>query len=272
MWQAIAGSIAAPILGRLLGEALAKGDQKRADALYQQAVDQYGQQAADELAQVSFQSLGKSQMGAVQGDAQMDSYAREALRRIAQDAATPGLTAEEKMAQAEAQAEAARYEAGQRGAIEQNAQARGIGGSGFELASRLSAEQGGAERANRAAMAASANAEARRRLAQEQLLHGAAGYQGQLFGQSADKARADDAFRRFDAEMANQQAQWRYGQQAALRDKQAGAFAAQGGRYDDKADRTRETWTEAGSGVSSGIGAAGANADYAAWLKSKEKK
>jgi hypothetical protein len=268
MIEMLAIGAALPIVGRLIDEALSKGDKREAERLYAQAEAQFGPEARAELDAVRFQSLGPSAMAGVQGDGQMDAYAREALRRIAQDASTAGLTAEERLATAEAQTDAAQFARGQREATLQNAAARGISGSGFELASRMSADQDAAGRASRAAMQASASAEARRRMAQGQLLSGATGYQGQLFGQAAQKAQAKDAVDRFNTSMANDAAQWRYGQQQQLRANQAEALTNRADRKMGHA--TRGTFAGAGVGLGQGVQAVSnyqQNQAYLDWLK-----
>ena len=58
-----------------------------------------------------------------------------------------GLTDADRLAQQSANRQAALQEQSQRGAIMQNAQMRGVGGSGLEMASALSAQQAGANRA-----------------------------------------------------------------------------------------------------------------------------
>lgn len=58
-----------------------------------------------------------------------------------------GLTNADRLAQQSANRQAALQEQAQRGAIMQNAQMRGVGGSGIELAGQLAAQQGGANRA-----------------------------------------------------------------------------------------------------------------------------
>ena len=58
-----------------------------------------------------------------------------------------GLTEADRLAQQSANRQAALQEQAQRGAIMQNAQMRGVGGSGVELAGQLAAQQGGANRA-----------------------------------------------------------------------------------------------------------------------------
>lgn len=72
-----------------------------------------------------------------------------------------GLTAADRLAQQQANKQAAMYEQSQRQGIMQNAQMRGIGGSGLEMASALSAQQGGADRSQMNQTAIAQNAQQR---------------------------------------------------------------------------------------------------------------
>lgn len=84
---------------------------------------------------------------------------QQALNRY-QALSTTGFDAADQMAQQQANAEAARYEQSQRQAIMQNAQMRGMGGSGMTMQAQLAAQQGGADRAqaNQTAIAQEARA------------------------------------------------------------------------------------------------------------------
>jgi hypothetical protein len=71
---------------------------------------------------------------------------QQALDRYSQ-LATTGFTDADRLAQQQANNEAARYEQAQREGIAQDARMRGMSGSGMEMASQLAAQQGGADRA-----------------------------------------------------------------------------------------------------------------------------
>lgn len=245
------GSVAAPIVGAGVGKLLSLGDEEEARKAERLALAQYLglDPSAVELSNVE----GPSAMEGVHADPRMEAYQMEALRRIANDASTVGMTAEERAAMAEAQNDAAAFEQGQRGAIMDNARARGIGGSGFELAAQLGAQQGSAQRANRASMAAAAQAEARRRQAQSQLLSGAGQVRGQAFGEAADRAQAHDALARWRADTANRNAQWRYGQQAGLADAKADQYGQQADSRRGSAQETQRMWGGIGQGVGEGL-------------------
>lgn len=91
-------------------------------------------------------------------------------------------------------------ERGQREAILQNAAARGIAGSGIELASKMGAEQGAATRLANQGFQAAADANQRKLAA----IQGVGQLGGQVRAQDAEKAAAQNAINQFNA--ANRQA------------------------------------------------------------------
>lgn len=114
-----------------------------------------------------------------------------------------GMTAQDKLALSDIQSQNAQAERGSREAILMNARERGIGGSGLELAAQLQAQQGAADRNNRAGLDVAAQAQQR---ALEAILQsGELGgkVQSQQFSEEAQKAAAQDAINRFNT--ANRQ-------------------------------------------------------------------
>lgn len=89
---------------------------------------------------------------------------------------------------------------GAREAIMQNANERGIGGSGFELVNKLTEQQGSATRANQAAVQAAADAEQRALQAISQSATVGSNVRGQDYAQEAAKASAIDAINKFNTQ------------------------------------------------------------------------
>lgn len=85
-------------------------------------------------------------------------------------------------------------------AITQNAQERGVYGGGVEMASRMLAEQAAATRASNEGV--NVNAEAQRRALEAIMQSGQLGGQiaGQTFGESSERAQAQDAIERFNTQ------------------------------------------------------------------------
>lgn len=186
-------ALLAPSIGAAIGKLFGAGKQDKAEKLYQAA-----------LAQVMPEVIAETETRLVRPDAGGIAAQRAALAAFGRDAQSGGLGPEDKLNQAEAQDEAARFTRGQRGALDQLAMRRGTFDSGTQYAGQLMAQQGGADRANRAAMMAAAEASRRRRAALQML--GALG--GQVRGQSSqEQASNRDALlgiKRFNA--ANMQA------------------------------------------------------------------
>lgn len=238
------------IVGSLIGQALGAGDRAEAERIRAKAAELFGDDNVNRIIQES--NLGPSQMGQVQADPQAVAAQRLALQRMQEDSTTVGLTAPERAEYAAATDDAAQYERGQREAILQNAQARGVGGSGLELAALLQGQQGGAMRAHRAGLDAAAQAARRRALANMQMGQFGGQLRGQGFGEDSDKAQAADAIARFNAantrDLKTMQLQGQYSnamEQAAAKD--------------GNARQTSQTWGGVGEGVGDAFATA---ADY----------
>jgi hypothetical protein len=114
-----------------------------------------------------------------------------------------GLTLRDKANLERIKAEQAAFERGQREAILQNAQARGVAGSGLELAQSMLAQQQGANRAAQGGLDAAALAQERALAAILQGGQLGGQIRGQDFEQQARIAQARDAIAQFNAQ--NQQ-------------------------------------------------------------------
>jgi hypothetical protein len=105
-------------------------------------------------------------------------------------------------------------ERGNREAILQNAAARGISGSGIELAANLANQQGGATALANQGFQSAADANARRMAA----IQGVGQLGGQIHGQEENKAQAQNAINQFNAanrqSVENQNTGWRNEAQA----------------------------------------------------------
>lgn len=243
-----------PMLFKALGDALSAGDRAEGARIRQQIADLYGPDALAEADRRS--TVGPSAMGQVQADPQAVAAQRLALQRMQEDASTVGLTAEERAEMSAGMDEAAQYERGQRGAILQNAQARGVGGSGLELAAQLEAQQGGAMRAHKAGQNAAAMAARRRALANMQMGQFGSQLRGQDFGEKSDRAKAQDVIEKFNANH-------KVGNFWNATQGQAQALSNQAAVKEGQAQNTSQTW--------SGVGAAGVQATGSLYDPDKQK-
>lgn len=259
----IAGA-ALPIVGGAVGALAGKGDADEAARIRQQIVDLYGDIDPLVLDALVAEQMGPSAFEGVKEDPALRSAQMSALERLMQVGREGGMTAEDRLVQAQAEREAARYERGQREAIEQNAQARGMGGGGQSFAAQLQAQQSGAERAYMGGMDAAAQAQ--RRALDAVIRGGQLGGQirGQDFDQAARKAQAADEIARFNAGQrtrageGNRDAQFQsFNANLGVADRKAGAMGRQA---DDKqmwSDRTRGAITGAFQGAGAAASAYG---------------
>jgi hypothetical protein len=254
----IALAVGLPTVGALLGELFSSGDREKAERLRTQIARMFGPDAMKSL-EVEAVKQGVTEFDKVKPDEQSVAAQRLALQRLQEDASTVGLTAEERAELEAAKADSAQYEQGQRGAIMQNAQARGVGGSGMELAQMLQSQQGSAMRNNQAATDAAAMASKRRALVNLQMGQFAGQMRGQGWEEQAARARAQDGINSFNTDVANSTNRYNTDTRKWGMDRQAGVLSGQADAFDGNARDTKQTW--AGIGQAGGQ-AAGSYLDY----------
>jgi hypothetical protein len=172
-------SVAAPIVGGLVGNLMGSGDRKRQAAMIKRAMaelDAVGQ-PPDLSREIIFKELqragiltpqleeeitiAESEMGSLkEQDTSLRGTQKEALERIKQQAAT-GLTAEDRATLNQARSEAQRDANANRQALRQQMQSRGLSGGGNELMMLLQGDQGAADQAAAASDSVMAQAQQR---------------------------------------------------------------------------------------------------------------
>jgi hypothetical protein len=215
MWQ-IAAAAAVQVVAGLMGQSAAAKDKRDAK--------KYMNEAAAEILKVmppdpesqkvffeQFRSAGiltpelekalpevQSEMSKVSTDPRLKDAQMSALQKL-QRTAEGGLDVGDKASLQAVKDQATQQEKSQRQAILQNMAARGMAGSGAELASQMSAQQGAADRNARGGLEVAAQAQ--RRALEAAMQSGQLGGQirGQDFEEQAQKARAVDAIRQFNA-------------------------------------------------------------------------
>jgi hypothetical protein len=151
------------------------------------------------------------------------------------------------------QSNAAR-EQGSRQAISQNMQARGMGGSGMELAQQLAAQQGGADRNAQSSMQIAGNAQDRALQAMISSGQMAGGIRNQDWSQAAEKARANDDINRFNTGTANQFQLANRQNQYDAKAGQAAGIGSQMNLNSAQAGHQQNLWNGIGQAASQGIG------------------
>lgn len=221
MSAAVAGAVAAPIIGGMIGAGAASKEREAADRVRQQMLAMFGEirvptpeeqkilletmkvqgELTPEMEQVITQ--GSSELANVSTDPRLKDAQLAALSSLQEIAGADGMSTTDKVKFNQIQSENNRNEQGQRGAIMQDMARRGQAGSGMELAAQLMNQQASAERASQQGMDVKAQAERR---ALEALMQGgqlAGDMRGQEFSEKARAAEAQDAINRFNA--ANRQ-------------------------------------------------------------------
>lgn len=265
-----AGGALGGLVGAVIGDSEGEKNRRRALRALQDASRMWGAIPTDinALGEDTY-SLGPS---AVEGvGASLDPATRQAqLRALSQvlaQAEAGGLDASARAQQAQALGAAAQQNRAQQGALLDSFAARGMSGSGTELAARLAAQQGAAQSNSMVGLQAAADAQARRMAALTQ----GASLAGQVrqadYGQSMDAARASDAVAQYNTrnrqDVANRNVDRRNQRAQANIDNRFRQAAGQQGSARDIADwnmtedeRKRRFHTGIGTGVGTGVGAA----------------
>ena len=147
----------------------------------------------------------QTEMANVSTDPRLRQAQMAALGGLQETVDTQGMSAADRYAMQQIQDQSAQQERGQRASILQNAQQRGVAGSGLELASQMQNQQESASRAANQGFAVAAQAQQAKLQALNQLGTLGGNIQGQDFSQQAQIAAAKDAISKFNA--TNQQNQ-----------------------------------------------------------------
>jgi len=194
-------------LGKLLRNAGTLGttwmrDQRQAKKKKKKAA-QLQEQMAAEAEAFADRDLGQTAFTGVQADPAMVAAQQQALQRT-QQVANEGYTQTDRDAMQQQLRDAARYEQGQRQSLQQDAQARGMGGSGFNIQSQLAAQQAGADRATETATDMAIEGRNRSQQANQQVAQMAGGMRDQGFGEQATRAGATDQYGQWRANTQGQ--------------------------------------------------------------------
>jgi len=146
--------------------------------------------------------LGPSEMEGVSTDPRLAATQMQALEQLA-GLSEGGLSEADIAALEQTRRSVEGSQEARQEAILQDMQQRGIGGAGAELAMRLAATQGAADRQNQASLDVTRQAQARALQALAQQANLAGQVRSQEFGEQSDIARAQDAIREFN--LRNQQ-------------------------------------------------------------------
>lgn len=190
------------LAGGLIGDALGANDRAEAERILRlittewSSADPYlrvGQEQYVNLGPSAFEGVGE-QVDPALRDAQL-----LALQSIMETGLSGGMDAQARARLAQAQEATARSESAARQALQQQAQARGMGTSMTGYATQLANQQGAAQRLGMEGTQAAADANQRALQAFAQGGSLAGQVRGQDYGQVADRARAADVIAAYNA-------------------------------------------------------------------------
>ncbi len=247
-----------------IGGAAAGADRAKQRAMLERILSEYGDISIPELESLVGEQLGPSAQESVSTDPRLRSEQVGALESLDQYAAE-GDTAGSKAAMHRILSDVARQEGAGRNAVLQNARARGVSGSGSELAAQLSNQQASADRAQSAGL--NQAAESQRRMLEAQLQKGklAGSIRSQDYGEATDAARAKDMISRYNAD-SRTRAQYhnagnperQFGMKMQLTNSKANAMNGVASNYGQSADRSAATGAGVGQAINIGANAIGA--------------
>lgn len=267
------------VLGSIIGEFWAQGDEKKRKKLLEQAMQEITrlnvpplqqQQIKLQLAELAVQ--GPSALEGVRVSPFFENVQKNAIESYQEQAQGQGLDAAGKAAMFQGRTAAGQAAAARQGAIRQDARARGIRGSGLDVVSQQIAAQQEADQVAAAGFGASADSQARREQARAQGAALAGQASDRSFSQQATRANAMDEAARFNANARNQNSQFNantrnqqavynsrligenYDRQLQLAQAKANARQGMAGYYGGNADRKRGMATDTGQAVGAAVG------------------
>lgn len=237
-----------------VGEILAGMDEQEADRIMQGVYGRLNKIQDPELKQMIAEQLGPSQAGAVKSDPMLAQAQQDALGRFTDIADSGGFTLSDKAALNQISNRISRQEAGQRGAIMENAAARGVGGSGLELAASLQNQQGAANRMSQEGMDMAG-------MAQQRVLDAIMGkgemagrMRSQGFNENMQTAQARDMINQYNAGARERAQRYNLGLPQQQYENQmrrfgieAGLDSTMAGRRDKSAMGQRKFWGTMGA-------------------------
>lgn len=154
-----------------------------------------------ELQRAIAEQTGGNAFDSAQIDPATRAYQMQALDRLGQEVRTKGLTEEDLAAQNQALMAAGRFESGQRGAAEQRAASRGMGGAMSAQLAALQGQQSAVNQANANAIDVAGQNRQRYMAALGQLGNQAGSVRGQDWAQAAARAQAQNQINQFNTGM-----------------------------------------------------------------------
>lgn len=153
--------------------------------------------------QAEAQLLNSNAFNSIKTDPSLTGAAKQALTQLQQIGSQGGMTAIDKAQLQDITNQTNQLAQSRNASVMQDAQQRGIGGSGLELANTLSNEQNAANTASNAGTQVAANAQQRALQAIQSAGGLGQSLESQAYGEQANKAQAQNAIDLFNTQTAN---------------------------------------------------------------------
>lgn len=193
-------STAVNIGGSIISYFVQKGEDDKANKILDAARDEFGQIQPEMFDEAALRVLGPSEFSKIQTNPEFQKAQEESLARFKELQEGGGLNAEDKANLNRIRNETARRASSRSALLREEMQARGIGGSGAELALRQMEGQNEAELNSQAGLDVAAQAQKRYFDAVRERARMAGEMRDQDFNEQALKAQAADQIARFNAE------------------------------------------------------------------------
>lgn len=238
----------------LIGELLAQGREAEAQRLLQQARDGFGNIDLPKLQQLAAQTLGPSALEGVHTDPRLAAAQNEALGSYDDVIEGDGLAAQDKAAMNRIGSAITRGASLNRAGLTADMEARGMRGSGADIAAQLSSGQAANQRLSDAGVQQEGIA-AQNRMAAIQGKGALAGQmRGQDYSEKSRAAEAADEIARYNAnartgatQYNNSMAQQQFSDAMSRQQGKAGATGPLANSYQQQADSTRQLYAGLGA-------------------------
>lgn len=254
MWMALA--IIIPAAVSIIGQLIASGDRARAEELRKKAAAEYNIPLPD-LDSFTKELSTSTELQKVVADPKYSGAAEGALGKMGEYAMGSGMTPEDLATLDEAKQSASQYVAGREGARRQNVLARGIGGSGVDIAGQMATESQGADRAYHGGIQAAGAASGRRLAMLAQYGSFANMLKQQDLAQKNATASAQDNINRFNWQSRVGLKQQGFENAMGLASGKANAEGGLANYYTGSANTTGDVAGGIGQGIGRGVAAVG---------------
>lgn len=270
---AVVGAVA-NLGSNIIGDSAARMNDAERERLLRMGIEAFREIPLPVLEQMMAEQLGPSAVAGVETNPALEEAQMKALRRLIEVGDSGGLLLSDKAALNAIQNDISARNSSQQAAIMDNMAARGVGGSGAELAALLSAQQGAANRRNQAGLDIAGRAQ--QRALDAYIRGGELGgrVRGQEFAEGVTRGRASDARDAWNA--GSRQAaqnynlglpQQHFGNQLQKARGMTGQLGQMGNYQAEQGQRTRNM----GAGIGNAFNEAGiAASNY--WMDEEEKR